>query len=150
MNIRSLIFINAIIFIFSFLINFVWEMWQILFFEGMADAEHSQVVWMCTQASLGDGIIAVIAYASAILVAKNIMWLNEPSNRTFFVYISTGLLITVLFEFASTQVLSRWSYSDSMPMVLGIGLTPILQWVFIPIVVLYFSKNFARGVGLIE
>jgi hypothetical protein len=38
-------------------------------------------------------------------------------------------------------------YTESMPQISGIGLTPLLQWLVVPLVALYFSavREFSKG-----
>jgi hypothetical protein len=43
----------------SFFPHFFWEMVQVPFFFGMAEARHWDVVWLCTRATLGDANIAL-------------------------------------------------------------------------------------------
>lgn len=63
------------------------------------------------------------------------------------VFIGTGIALTVGFEFYYTQVTLRWTYSDLMPLVqpFGTGLSPLLQWIVIPPVVLWLSQRYLAG-----
>ena len=59
------------------------------------------------------------------------------------VYMVVGITLTVGFEFYYTQISMRWTYSDLMPLVppFGTGLSPLLQWLVIPPLVLWFTAR---------
>jgi hypothetical protein len=44
---------EANVMLFSFLVNFVWEMWQMPFYQGLSTMDHMDVVRSCTQAVSG-------------------------------------------------------------------------------------------------
>jgi hypothetical protein len=51
-----------------------------------------------------------------------------------FTAIALGVAYTVFSEWLNVQILRRWSYTTAMPVLplIGIGLTPLLQWVVVP------------------
>ena len=62
------------ILVFSFLLNLVWEYWQVPFFRGMADQPHWLGVKACTLATLGDAGIALGAFWVTAIFAKDRRW----------------------------------------------------------------------------
>lgn len=62
----------------SLFLHFFWEMAQVPFFSGMANASHWDVVWLCTRATIGDANIAFSAYALVALYVKNWFWIIQP------------------------------------------------------------------------
>jgi hypothetical protein len=42
---------EANVMLFSFLVNFVWEMWQVPFYKSLPTIDHMDAVRICTQAS---------------------------------------------------------------------------------------------------
>lgn len=136
----------AMLLIASFLLHFAWEMWQVPFFVGMEASPHADVVWLCTRAALGDVGIALLALTPLLWRdgIRNLFALQLPALS---VYLVTGLLITIGFEYAATEVLARWEYKSAMPTLPGIGtgLTPILQWLLLPPLALVFARYFSLG-----
>lgn len=63
-----------------------------------------------------------------------------------------GILLTIGFEYYYTTVSLRWTYSDLMPLVppFGTGLTPILQWLFIPPLVVWLTRRHLLGARAIR
>lgn len=123
-------------------------MWQVPFYAGMTDAEHWQAVLFCSQATLGDGIITLLAFYLAVLIAGGGESLQFRNARmAWVVYLLSGLVITVGLELLATKYLDRWQYSELMPLLpyLNVGLLPLLQWLVLPPIVIWIARIFMRG-----
>lgn len=129
-------------FFFGFLLHFVWEMLQIRWFEGMANASHQEATWMCARATLGDANITVVCYWTIALL-RGRRWFSAPTRVQLTQYIAVGILITIAFETLSTKLWSRWEYSAAMPVVpvIDVGLVPLLQWIVLPPLVLWIVRR---------
>jgi hypothetical protein len=129
--------------IFAFLLNFVWEMWQVPFFARIQTLPHWEGVKICSQATFGDVIIALIAFWSIAVIVRSRSWIKQPNGWEIAGFIVVGVLITIGLEALATDVLGRWQYGDSMPTlpVLGTGLLPLLQWLLLPPLVLWFVRR---------
>ncbi len=125
--------------VFSFLLNLVWEVWQVPFFRGMADQPHWSGVKACTLATLGDSGIALSAFWVTAIYARTRGWILEPHKLDFAIFVGVGVVATILLETLATDVLDRWAYGDNMPRLpfLGTGLLPVIQWLAIPPLVLW-------------
>lgn len=132
---------------FSFLLHFVWEFLQVPTYSGMAEMAHWQGIKLCTSATIGDVGFALTAFWTASLAARTRHWIGNQAALPVLVFIGTGIALTVGFEFYYTQVTQRWTYSDLMPLVppFGTGLSPFLQWLIIPPVVLWLSRRHRAG-----
>lgn len=60
-------------------------------------------------------------------------------------YLGLGILITVGFEDVNVHVLHRWSYGPRMAVVAGIGILPLLQWLVVPMLVLWSARRYLTG-----
>ena len=131
--------------LFSFLLHFVWEMLSVPFYTGMGQRSHAAGVRCCVVASLGDVAIALLAYG-VVATIRTRRWVMSPDAgaRTGFVIVGVG--ITVLFEYVSVYRLARWSYAPAMPLVAGIGVVPIAQWIVLPLVTLWLTRRHLAGV----
>ena len=56
-----------------------------------------------------------------------------------------GLGYTVFSEWYNVYRIGAWAYAEIMPRILGIGLTPLLQWVVVPIVMLVLIQRSRIG-----
>ena len=137
----------ALLWLVSFFLHFAWEIWQISFFEGMANAAHVDAVWICTKATFGDATLALTAHLMAAWSASSIGWVKSLSLKPVFLYILTGLSVTALYEYLATEVWGMWSYNETMPRfpLLGTGLLPFAQWIILPLFVIYFAKLLFLG-----
>ncbi len=131
--------------IFALLLNFPWEVMQAPLFAGMASAPYTDVIRGCSQATVGDMVILLLAYALVALLARNRRWVLAPSSRQLALFIAIGVCITAVIEWLATHGLwiGSWTYSPAMPVVpgVGIGLSPLLQWLVLPLLVVWFVRR---------
>jgi len=132
--------------IFAFLLNYPWEFLQAPFFEGMAVATHWDAVKVCTRATFGDAAIMLIAYRSVAVANSDRWWFRAPSRVQMLGFIAVGVIITVAIEHFATQSLDQawgWRYADTMPTipVVGVGLIPLLQWILLPPLAIWFVQR---------
>lgn len=135
--------------VFALLLNFPWEVLQVPLFTGMADAPHVQVIEGCLQATLGDMVIMLIAYESVSFAAHGRLWISTSSGRQLALFTAIGVVIAAAIEWLATrgQWFQSWTYSLRLPVVPGvdIGLTPLAQWIVLPLVVAWFVRRQLAG-----
>lgn len=138
---------EAAIALFSFLLHFVWEMLQVPAFAGMTEMPHWEGIRLCLSATIGDVAIALGAFWFTAFVAGSRHWLMRPRTQDVAIFIAAGLVATVVLEYYHTNISLRWSYSELMPLLppLGTGLSPILQWIAVPPLVLWLSLRHLRA-----
>ena len=137
--------------VFALLLNFPWEVLQAPLFVGVADARFVDVIKGCAQATVGDMVILLIGHAGVALVARDRGWVLTPSRRQLAGFVAIGVSITAVIEWLAThgRWVSSWSYAPAMPVVpgLGLGLAPLLQWVVLPLLVVWFVQRQLAGQG---
>lgn len=116
------------------LLNFVWEIAQLPLYTLWWNAPVRDVAFAVVHCTVGDLIIALASLLLAVILFGNRRW---PDGRFRIVTLATmafGLGYTVFSEWLNVYVRETWSYSAWMPIVpgLGIGLTPLLQWIVVP------------------
>lgn len=129
--------------IFALLLNFPWELLQAPLFAGLATAPHWQAVKTCAVATMGDAAIMLTAFWSVALMARSRHWLARPKPLQMIAFVLVGLGITVAIEFWATEVAGRWTYAKAMPVIpaLGVGLAPMIQWLTLPLLVVWFVRR---------
>ncbi|MFT4582583.1 MAG: hypothetical protein ACI915_002973 [Gammaproteobacteria bacterium] len=122
----------------AFFLHFVWEFWQMPWYAEIARVQHLDGVIICTQATFGDVAITLAAYLAVTLAAKDRYWAIRLTTARVAGFLVIGLAITVVLEWLATKVFDRWQYADAMwtVPVLGTGLAPTLQWIFVPMILL--------------
>lgn len=120
----------------AFGVNFVWEVAQAGLFVGFEGLPWWRHVARCAPAAVGDLALAAVAYAAVALAVRRWDW---PHSRRWvrpaLLWAAVGLAFTFAVEHWSLAQ-GRWRYAPEMPQVLGIGLSPLLQWLFLPWVTL--------------
>lgn len=130
---------------FGLLVNWPWEFLQVPLYAGMADAGHWEATLVCTQATLGDAFILLLAFVLASAVLRQGQWVIEGKIRPKVLFVAVAFLISMVFEVTSVYVLDRWSYAPAMPVFAGMGLSPIVQWILLPPLTLWLARRHALG-----
>ena len=125
-------------------LHFVWEMLQAPLYQGMLTMPLSGATRVCAQASAGDAVITLAAYALVAFAVRSRAWMTHPRVGHIAAYLAIGLAVTIALEYLNVYGLGRWSYSAAMPRVLGVGLAPLAQWIIVPIVILWFMRRYLR------
>ena len=132
---------------FAFLLHLPWELFQLPLFRIGVELSAYATILHCAQAALGDVLIALAAFWGTALALRSRFWVLDISIGALVLYLGIGLLVTIVFELLATGPLALWQYAPSMPRepLLGIGLSPLLQWVFLPLLLLGIVRRQLRG-----
>lgn len=120
----------------------LWELAHVRFYtiwvEGGPDAAWRAALH-CT---LGDAVIAFACVMATAILARPIPWLRRADHADAAI-VAMGVLTTIVIEWISTRWLGRWAYRESMPLVplIGIGWSPLAQWVVIPLIALRILRR---------
>jgi hypothetical protein len=120
LNFTSIVF-------FSFVFNFLWESLHgfSLYQDHMIDSD--QYVRMMVYMSYMDAVTILGIYLFLALMIKDILWLKEIHLQRFIVFFLLGLIVGAAAEYWAVYVTHQWQYNYRMPVVFGIGLSPLLQ-----------------------
>ncbi|WP_220250545.1 hypothetical protein [Billgrantia montanilacus] len=138
--------------LFAFLLNFPWEFLQVPLFVAMPEMAHWDAVLFCTRATLGDVLIALIAFWVVAGLRRHRSWLLRPDTRSILGFIAIGIVITVGLEWHATELQQRWQYAERMPTLplLGTGLAPLLQWLLLPPLILWLARRQMLGESCLQ
>ena len=78
------------------------------------------------------------------VLARSRSWIYAPTVSHVLIYLAVGVGLTIGFEYYYTEIAKRFSYSELMPLVppFGTGLSPLAQWVVVPLLVIWFTQKF--------
>ena len=149
-NFAPLRFGNAL-FVFAlltFVFHFTWEIIQAPFFGHLPSMNHWQTTLICLKATIGDVGIAFAGFALSATWDRDRRWFDAPSAGAVIAYFATGVITTFAFEWYSVHWANRWEYSEIMPVIpiVRVGLVPVMQWMIVPAIVLFFLQRH-RGRG---
>lgn len=113
------------------------------FYQTPAEFSHLDITRNCTLATVGDVGISIAAFWAVAVISKSRQWFHQPRRWQISSFILVGVVITVVFEALATGALNSWQYAALMPTLpfLGTGLLPLLQWVLIPPITIWFVKR---------
>lgn len=133
--------------VFSFVLHFVWEFVQAPTYAGMIEMNHWEGIKLCMSATFGDVGFALTAFVVTAVASRSRNWVLKSTSWQVALFIGVGIALTVVFEYYYTNISLRWTYSDLMPLVppLGTGLSPLLQWLVIPPLVLWLTRRQIAG-----
>ncbi|WP_218565819.1 MULTISPECIES: hypothetical protein [Pseudomonas] len=120
---------------------------QMPLFAGFDDTHYFSVILHCTRATGGDVIISLGAFWTASLFARSRYWFLADRFLPLGIFLIAGLLITVVFELLATGPFQRWTYEQSMPVLpfTNVGLSPIAQWIALPLLQMWFVRRQVLG-----
>ena len=129
------------------MLSYPWEFLQVPFYQSMPSASHWSGVVICSTAALGDAIVMLVAFWLTALVARSGRWVVEPRAGHVALFVATGLLLTVVIEHVAVRSQWGWRYEPNMLVIplLGTGLAPVLQWLILPPLTVWFVRRQVIG-----
>lgn len=118
--------------------HLAWEILQLPFYTIWTNGTPSEIAFAVLHCTLGDGMIAALSLLAALTLAGRQAWPNEGARGVFATMLVLGVVYTIYSEWMNVSVRRSWAYSPLMPNVpiIGTGLSPLLQWVFVPVLAL--------------
>ena len=125
--------------------NFAWEILQLPLYTIWSTGTLKQQAFAVIHCTGGDVLIAVAALTFALICVGNRNWPAQAHAQVLLVTLALSLGYTIFSEWLHVVVRSAWAYSPLMPVVpiINTGLSPLLQWIVIPVVSLTLARNAA-------
>ena len=128
----------------SWVLHFTWEMAQAGLFVEMQGLPLWTATRWCAGAAVWDVAIAAAAYSAAAITARNSRWILAPIRAVpLFVFLATGGLITVIIEKWAVAT-AHWTYTAAMPVLAGVGVAPLAQWIIVPLLLFLLARRCLR------
>ncbi len=108
----------------SFFLHLVWEKTHIALYTGYEAMEGVLPVYVF--ATVGDVAYVLAAVLLVALFKGGIRWLRDVRATDYAGLAVLGLSIALFVEYKAAA-LGRWEYTDAMPLVHGLGLSPLAQ-----------------------
>lgn len=125
--------------------NFIWEMAQLPFYTLWTEGTVGEIAFGVVHCTAGDVLIATASLVGALVLVGRNAWPHARYRHVAGLTLVAGLAYTVLSEWINTEIRGSWAYSDLMPVlpVVGTGLTPLLQWLVVPLAAFYWARPYA-------
>ena len=147
-NAVELALIVSSIFIFTFLLNFLWEALHAVYLYKRHDFDASNYVPMLLYVSSVDSLIISGLYFGVSILWRNLFWIKRFAKVQLLVFTAIGLAVAAAIEYLSVYHYHRWSYSKEMPTFFGIGLSPLVQLSITGAIALWLTRELLYGKGL--
>lgn len=123
--------------------NLIWETAQLPLYTIWRTGGPSEIAFAVLHCTGGDLVIAVSALFLALSIAGHRDWPSMSFPRVAMLTVAFGVGYTIYSEWLNVSVRASWAYSDLMPVVpgLGVGLSPLMQWILIPSVALWTARR---------
>ena len=120
------------LFFIAFFLNLLYELLHSLLYKTCQEASLKKYIYLILKAAIFDGlVISVISVATfSIFPAYQLV-----------VFVLVSLAFAYLWEIYSLKA-GKWEYAKTMPKMLGVGITPLVQLVLTGLLSLYIANNF--------
>jgi hypothetical protein len=116
----------------AFILNLLWEIGHVRLYTLWMEADALRIAGSVLHCTLGDVIIALALFALAGIVLERADWpVSRPWAGGAIVVIG-AITFTALSEWYNVYRTGAWGYTRDMPTIYGIGLSPLLQWLIVP------------------
>lgn len=129
----------------ALLLHLVWEIAHVRLYTIWRDEAASYIAYSILHCTVGDGLIAAGTYLLSILATRCVDWPVTAPRFGALVAVASGVGYTAYSEWMNVYYLHSWQYLPSMPLVWGVGVTPLLQWIVIPLLMIALWRRFLRS-----
>ena len=126
-------------------LNLVWESAHVPLYTISRDPEFARIAVAVLHCTAGDGLIALASYVIAGAVLRDANWTLSRPGAGAAITALLAVTFTIYSEWRNVYEIGAWAYLPDMPLVFGIGLTPLLQWVVIPPAATFLLRAMRSG-----
>ena len=133
------------LFLFAFLLNFVYEVWQAPYYEFYRSPSLADKINDLTHCAFGDGIIILVSSWIVSALVRSRSWVLHPTLKLTFLFTSVGLLITLVSETYRVNVSKAYGDPVLAVPLLGVSFLAVIQWIILPPLILYLARRHMLG-----
>ena len=133
------------LFLFAFLLNFVYEVWQAPYYEFYGSPSLAAKINDLTHCSFGDGVIILVSSWVVSALVRSRDWVLHPTLKSTVLFTSIGLLITIAIETYRVNVSKVYGVPVLAVPMLGMSVLALIQWIVLPPFILYLARRHMLG-----
>lgn len=125
------------------LANLAWEFAHLPLYTIWDTGAPLELAFAAVHCTGGDILIALSSVMLALFLVGQAGWPVRGHRKIVTLTIAFGLAYTVFSEWLNIEIREAWSYRDLMPVVpvIDAGLSPLLQWVVIPLAAFWWARR---------
>lgn len=115
-------------------LNLLWEIAQMPLYTLWLTGSISEITYAILHCTVGDMLIASVSLMAAGILLRARDWPEDRYPSVAVVTIALAMSYTIFSEWWNVEVRQAWAYREMMPRLplFGTGLSPLLQWLFVP------------------
>jgi len=127
--------------------NLIWETLHLPLYTIWNTGTLREKLFAVVHCTGGDVLIALASLALALVIGADRTWPKRGWTRVVLLTVSFGVGYTIFSEWLNIVVRASWAYSELMPVipVVGIGLSPLLEWVVVPLLAFNLARRSASA-----
>ena len=131
----------------SVVMHFAWEALQLPFYTIWHTGSSREIAFAVLHCTAGDLMIASLSLLAALILIGDGAWPAERFIPIMIAALVIGIGYTVYSEWLNTSVRKSWGYTELMPTLpwIGTGLSPLLQWLFVPVLAFAVLRRCPRA-----
>lgn len=124
-----------------------WEVAQLPLYTIWLTATAGELAFAVLHCTGGDLLISLTAMMLALFLFGRAGWPSVRIRPVLAAAVTFGLGYTIFSEWLNIEVRQAWAYRDLMPVIplIGTGLSPVLQWIAIPVAAYAWALRPARA-----
>jgi hypothetical protein len=123
--------------------HLAWEIAQLPLFTLWYSASSGKLVGAVLHCWIGDLAISAATLLLALAGSGTADWPLRRGVIVAGIVVALSVGYTTYSEYLNTVVRQSWAYSPAMPTLLGVGLSPLAQWVIVPVAALAWARRSA-------
>ncbi len=123
----------------------IWEVAQLPLYTLWDDPDRWRVTRYVLHCLTGDVLIAATTFLLTAIVFRDVDWPRRRPWPAGAFLLVLGLTFTAASEWYNVYAIGGWAYKDSMPLIAGIGLTPLFQWLVVPVLMILILRRIGRN-----
>lgn len=123
-------------FVFAAMAHLVWEFAHLPLYTIWLTGSPGELVFAAVHCTGGDILITLSTIMLSLCVFGSADWPRTRVRRVLGGAVIFGVTYTIFSEWLNIELREAWAYREMMPVipVIDAGLSPILQWIVIPVV----------------
>ena len=125
--------------------NLVWETAHLPLYTLWNTGSTGEKIFAVVHCTAGDLLIALCSLMLALMMGGDRDWPARHFKTVAAITLLFGIAYTAFSEWLNIVARKSWAYSELMPVIdvfgFHVGVSPLLQWIFIPALALWASRR---------